>query len=134
MTLLNTEHETPEDQPVAEAPKKALVIVAVLSTVAGFIVEALQDQALGDAPGVMIICGWVLALATGVLRLRWSFLFGAAAMAGFVATALTDMILNGGHNLFPIEFAIYGIYALSAVVVAFVAGLLARLLFGAPKR
>ena len=133
MTVVSNQHEMQEDPPVAPMPKKAIVFVAVLSTIAGFVVQAQQVQVLGDVPGVMLICGWVLAFATGVLRLGHCLFFGAAAMAGFFITAGVDLILNGGHNLLPIEFGFYAFYALSAVVVAFLTGLLASRLFGAPE-
>ncbi len=124
---------TGDDPPVAERPKSSLLIVVVVSTIAGFIIQGLQGEALGEAPQVMMICGWVLAFATGVLRLGRSFAFGIAAMSGFFITATIDLILNGGHTLLPFEFAIYAFYALTGVVVALVTRLLALAFLGTPK-
>lgn len=42
----------------------------------------------------------------------------AATMSGFFVTATVDMYLHGGHNLFPIEFAIYFAYTVMGVIIA----------------
>ncbi|MFY9343916.1 MAG: hypothetical protein WAT39_15605 [Planctomycetota bacterium] len=94
------------------------MLIAVFSSAAAFAIEAGQVKALGDAPGSMIAVGCLLALVASGLGLASPFLLGPAAMAGFPLGAAVDLARNGGHNLLPIEFAIYAVYAVLGVAVA----------------
>lgn len=69
----------------------------------------------------MIVFGCVLAVVSGAPRWGDPRLVGLASMAGFPVCSLVDLVLHGGHNLLPFEFALYAIYAGLAVIAAIVA-------------
>jgi hypothetical protein len=56
------------------------------------------------------------------MRVGRPLFVGLAAMAGFPVAALVDMVRNGGHNLFPLEFALYAVYGGLGVFVALIVG------------
>jgi peptidoglycan/LPS O-acetylase OafA/YrhL len=117
---------TPHDEPRASAPaaRRALniVVVAALSTLAAFAIAAAQDRQLGDEPLAMIGVGCVFAGGASSMRVGRPLFVGLAAMAGFPVAALVDMVRNGGHNLFPLEFALYAVYGGLGVFVALIVG------------
>jgi peptidoglycan/LPS O-acetylase OafA/YrhL len=57
---------------------------------------------------------------------------GLAAMAGFPMLAVIDMSLHGGHNLLPLEFAVYAVYGVFGVIAATAASALRRLIARSP--
>ncbi len=71
--------------------------------------------------GSFIALAVVGVLAGLLLRTRW-YLIGPAAMALFPVCTFAEMVADPtSHNLFPIEFVCYGIYAIPAVIGAGVA-------------
>ena len=126
MTLDEGPPDTPQRRAAIEPPLPgrqigAVAIVAVLSAVAAFGVDAVQGRPLGDEPFVMLVFGGMLAVVAGAMRWAPPILVGPAAMAGFPICAAVDMARNGGHNLFPFEFAFYAVYAGIGFFVAAVA-------------
>ena len=108
----------------AHAPSVSLsswswpAVVGVSSAVAGVVVQAFQRRPLGDEPLVMLAVGGVLALVAGLACPPPAWRLGIAAMLAFPVLAVVDMARGGDHNLFPIEFAAYAVYAGLSVVVA----------------
>ncbi|MCB9917610.1 MAG: hypothetical protein H6832_04335 [Planctomycetes bacterium] len=97
-----------------------ILLVAILSVLAGVTIVVAQDRNLGDRPEAMLITGSALAVITTCLGVRPPLLVGCAAMFGFPALAVLDIVWNGGgsHNLLPFEFFLYGLYALAGILVA----------------
>ena len=80
----------------------------------------------------MLVCGCCLAALTAYLRMGRPIHLGLAAMAGFPILAVIDLSLHGGHNLLPLEFAVYAFYGVVGVVAATVANALRRLIVRSP--
>jgi hypothetical protein len=95
-----------------------VIMVALVSILAATVVDAGQQRSLGDEPGRMILCGCGIAAVAGLLRWGRPILIGVAAMVGFPALALVDLILHGGHSLLGIEFAFYALYGGVGVLTA----------------
>jgi hypothetical protein len=106
--------ELPAASPSKQRHDVVVLLTAVVSVVAAFSIAASQEQSLGDDPSAMIAFGCLLAFGLSLLRWSWAILTGAAAMFGFPAWAVTDLVLHGGHNLLGIELAIYGVLGVLA--------------------
>jgi len=94
-------------------------ILAAISTAAAFASHGLFG-APGDHPFPLLGFGCLVAFAVGAARRTRPMLVGLAALAGFPVEALIDLLLHGGHNLLPIEFAVYALYGGAGVGAAFV--------------
>jgi peptidoglycan/LPS O-acetylase OafA/YrhL len=112
--------QVPPEQLPDRRRRFAVAVVAAVSTAAAIAIEAVQRQPLGDEPIAMILVGCFLAILTAALRLGHPPHLGLAAMAGFPAWAVIDLVLHGGHTLLPFEFALYAIYGGLGVVAAIV--------------
>lgn len=113
-----TTDDRPAPRPGRERQFAVVGLVAALSIVAAIAFGVTQQQPLGDDPVTMIVCGCLLAALTGALRLAHPALLGLASMVGFPVWALIDLALHGGHNLLPVEFALYAVYGGLGVAVA----------------
>jgi hypothetical protein len=74
------------------------------------VVEGFKSYSLGLLAGVGFVAG-----RFGIAPF---LLLGLSTVAAFPAWAVLDVLTKGGHNLFPIEMAFYGFYALFGVVGA----------------
>lgn len=123
----------PHDRGMIESPVPArawprwpILLAALASCVAGILIQASAGRGIGDAPGLLLAIGCALAVLAG-LTTRRPLLAGVASAAGFPFAAIVDMVRGGDHNLFPIEFALYGVYALGFAALAWAgSALLAR--------
>ncbi|HEX5053341.1 MAG TPA: hypothetical protein VFZ65_16310 [Planctomycetota bacterium] len=104
-----------------------IFVVAGLSTLVAVLLAGSHRQP-GDHPLMLLGFGGVLALLAGASRKAPALHLGMAAMSGFPIGALLDLARHGGHNLLPIEFALYAVYAGVGVVVAFAGQLLGRII------
>jgi len=118
MTQMTTDKHTSSAQRGRSAT--TIAIVAALSILAAFAIAAAQGRQLGDEPLAMIGVGCAIAGVASFMRLGRPLFVGLAAMVGFPVAAVVDMVRNGGHNLFPIEFALYALYAGLGVFVAMI--------------
>jgi len=116
-----TTDQAPDAQSQRGRQRAFVGLVATSSAVAAIVIGAAQQQPLGDDPLAMILCGCLLAGLAGALRLARSVPLGLASMVGFPAWALLDLAMNGGHNLLPLELAIYAVYGGLGVAVAAIA-------------
>lgn len=90
---------------------------ALLSTAAAFASHA-RFGAPGDQPLPLLGFACSLAFAVAALRRATPVAIGLAALAGFPIEAAIDLVLHGGHDLLPLEFAFYGAYGLLGVLAA----------------
>jgi hypothetical protein len=95
-----------------------VVAVAALSTIGAFVISVSQQETIGDDPVLMLVFGSSLAMTSGALSEGDPFHIGFAAMAGFPAFAVVDLVLGGDHSLLPVEFAFYAGYGLIGVAAA----------------
>lgn len=91
--------------------------LAILSTAIAFASHAMFG-APGDHPIPLLALGCLLAFAAGAVRNATLLATGLASLAGFPIEAAVDIVLHGGHNLLPFEFAIYAVYGLLGVLAA----------------
>jgi hypothetical protein len=134
-TSLVQELKPPHDGGMVESPAPArprahlpIVLVAVASCALAVVIQARARRGLGDEPQLLLVVGCVLAIAGG-LATRRPLAAGIAAAIGFPFAAIVDMVRGGDHNLFPIEFALYGIYALGFALAAWIAPKAVALVF-----
>jgi len=127
-----TIQRAPASQSSRKRPYVVVAIVVALSTASAFGIEVFQDRHVGDEPVAMLVCGCCLAALTAYLRMGRPIHLGLAAMAGFPILAVIDLSLHGGHNLLPLEFAVYAFYGVVGVVAATVANALRRLIVRSP--
>ena len=82
----------------------------------------------GMQPSSMV---WLalIGLAAGVASPRFGLICAPAAMLPWVGRAIWEMGMDPtSHNLFPFEFAMYGVFAVGCSVAAWLGGWLGRLL------
>lgn len=71
----------------------------------------------------------LIGLAAGIASPRFGLVCAAAAMLPWVVRAWLEIAADSGsHNLFPIEFAMYGVFAVGCSVAAWLGGWLGLLL------
>lgn len=116
--MTRTAHDEPRATASGARRVATIAILVALSTVAALVITAAQGRQLGDEPFAMLGVGCVIAGVASFMRLGRPWYVGLAAMAGFPIAALIDMVRNGGHNLFPFEFALYAVYAGLGVFIA----------------
>ncbi len=130
------ELKPPHDGGMVESPAPArprarlpIVFVAVASCALAVVIQARVRCGLGDEPQLLLVVGCVLAIVGG-LATRRPLAAGIAAAVGFPFAAIVDMVRGGNHNhLFPIEFALYGVYALGFALAAWIAPKAVALVF-----
>lgn len=81
---------------------------AAFLPVVGDVAEGMKPYSLVLLFGIGFILGWI---GSGAV-----WLTGPATAAVFPAWSVLDMALGGDHNLFPIEWLIYGMYSLCGSV------------------
>lgn len=130
MTDPNTQQPSHQGPTSIIRPIQTVLLVVALSSAGAFSINACQEKQLGDDPIAMLLFGWCLAFMLGLARLRYPAACGrnifsvpflaasTATMSGFFITASVDMYVHGGHNMFPIEFAIYLVYTGTGVATA----------------
>ncbi len=69
---------------------------------------------------------FLLGLFFGVLGKAPAWAVGCAAVASFPAWSAIDMAMGGDHNLFPIEWLIYGFYGALAIGGAYLGRVLRK--------
>jgi hypothetical protein len=79
----------------------------------------MRDVMEGIKPASIALLFTVAALL-GLFARAPTWILGPATVLAFPTWSACDMAMGGDHNLFPIEWAIYGFYAVLATVGAFV--------------